>query len=87
MKDGVINIHEKEGNGSYRATLSICSVSGNGRSSESYYNGSVLYSDMLIRFSFVNQYNPLEEDLLYIFIRWSFEHIPMGCFAVSPVQI
>ena len=67
MKDGVINIHEKEGNGSYRATLSICSVSGNGRSSESYYNGSVLYSDMLIRFSFVNQYNPLEEDLLYIF--------------------
>ena len=60
MKDGVINIHEKEGNGSYRATLSICSVSGNGRSSESYYNGSVLYSDMLIRFSFVNQYNPLE---------------------------
>ena len=43
MKDGVINIHEKEGNGSYRATLSICSVSGNGRSSESYYNGSVLY--------------------------------------------
>ena len=50
-----------------RATLSICSVSGNGRSSESYYNGSVLYSDMLIRFSFVNQYNPLEEDLLYIF--------------------
>lgn len=69
MKDGVINIHEKEEDGScsYRATFSICSVSGNGRSSESYYNGSVLYSDMLIRFSFVNQYNLLEEDLLYIF--------------------
>lgn len=69
MKDGVINIHEKEEDGScsYRATFSICSVSGNGRSSESYYNGSVLYSDMLIRFSFANQYNPLEEDLLYIF--------------------
>lgn len=67
MKDGVINIHEKEEDGSYRATFSICSVSGNGRSSASYYNGSVLYSDMLIRFSFVNQYNPLEEDLLYIF--------------------
>ena len=46
---------------------SICSVSGNGRSSEIYYTGTVLYSDMLIRFSFVNQYNPLEEDLLYIF--------------------
>ena len=37
------------------------------RSSEIFYTGRVLYSDMLIRFSFVNQYNPLEEDLLYIF--------------------
>ena len=46
-----------------------------------------LYSDMLIRFSFVNQYNPLEEDLLYIFNPLELEHIPMGCFAVSPVQI
>ena len=34
---------------------------------EIFYTGRVLYSDMLIRFSFVNQYNPLEEDLLYIF--------------------
>ena len=26
--------------------------------------------------------------ICFIFsIRWSFEHIPMGCFAVSPVQI
>ena len=32
-----------------------------------FHTGTVLYSDMLIRFSFVNQYNPLEEDLLYIF--------------------
>ena len=32
-----------------------------------FYTGNVTYSDMLIRFSFVNQYNPLEEDLLYIF--------------------
>ena len=30
-------------------------------------DGKVVYSDMLIRFSFVNQYNALEEDLLYIF--------------------
>ena len=53
MKDGIIDISERaEQPGTYEATLSICSV---------------IYSDMLIRFSFVNQYNPLEEDLLYIF--------------------
>lgn len=68
MKDGIIDIYEKQGDtGCYEATLSICSVSGTGRSSEIFYTGTVLYSDMLIRFSFVNQYNPLEEDLLYIF--------------------
>lgn len=68
MKDGIIDICEKAGQpGCYEASLSICSVSGNGRSSEIFYTGNVLYSDMLIRFSFVNQYNPLEEDLLYIF--------------------
>ena len=68
MKDGIIDISERaEQPGTYEATLSICSVSGNGRSSEIFYTGRVLYSDMLIRFSFVNQYNPLEEDLLYIF--------------------
>lgn len=61
MKDGIIDIHEKE------ATFTICSVSDTGRSSEMFYTGNVTYSDMLIRFSFVNQYNPLEEDLLYIF--------------------
>lgn len=67
-KDGIIDIYEKTGEpGQYEATLSICSVSVNGRSSEIFYTGKVLYSDMLIRFSFVNQYNPLEEDLLYIF--------------------
>lgn len=67
-KDGVINIYEKKGEpGKYEATLTICSVTANGRSSEIFYTGKVLYSDMLIRFSFVNQYNPLEEDLLYIF--------------------
>ena len=62
-KDGVIDINEKKGEpGKYEATLTICSVAGNGRSSEIFYTGRVLYSDMLIRFSFVNQYNPLEED-------------------------
>jgi len=42
-------------------------VTPTGRSSEIYYTGKVVYSDMLIRFSFVNQCNALEEDLLYIF--------------------
>ena len=68
MKDGIIDIYDKqEDSGCYEATLSICTVSSTGRSSEIFYTGKVLYSDMLIRFSFVNQYNPLEEDLLYIF--------------------
>ena len=68
MKDGIIDIYDKqEDSGCYKATLSICTASATGRSSEIFYTGKVLYSDMLIRFSFVNQYNPLEEDLLYIF--------------------
>ena len=32
-----------------------------------YYTGKVLYSDMLIRFTFSNQFSALEEALLYIF--------------------
>ena len=78
-KDGVIDIYEKKGeNGKYEATLTICSVSANGRSSEIFYTGKVLYSDMLIRFSFVNQYNPLEEDLLYIFNPLELREFTMG---------
>ena len=53
---------------------------------EIFYTGRVLYSDMLIRFSFVNQYNPLEEDLLYIFNLWNFEISQWDSCAVSPVQ-
>ena len=53
--------------GTYVASFTLCSVSGNGCSNESYYTGNVVYSDMLIRFTFFNQLNPLEEDLLYIF--------------------
>jgi len=68
LKDGVIDIHEQSDEpGNYEATLSICAVTPTGRSSEVYYTGKVLYSDMLIRFTFVNQCNTLEEDLLYIF--------------------
>lgn len=68
LKDGIIDIYEKDNApGSYEATLSISAVTTAGRSSEIYYTGNVVYSDMLIRFSFVNQCNALEEDLLYIF--------------------
>lgn len=68
LKDGVIHIQRQTGeNGSYGATLTISTVTATGRSSDILYSGRVLYSDMLIRFSFVNQYNTLEEDLLYIF--------------------
>ena len=68
LKDGIIDIYERENApGNYEATLSISAVTPTGRSSEIYYTGQVVYSDMLIRFSFVNQCNALEEDLLYIF--------------------
>lgn len=68
LKDGIIDIREAENEpGNYEAVLSISAVTPAGRSSEVYYTGKVLYSDMLIRFTFVNQCNALEEDLLYIF--------------------
>ena len=69
LKEGLIRV-DKESlreDGCYDATLSIWATTESGRSSEIYYTGSVLYSDMLIRFSFLNQYNKLEQDLLYIF--------------------
>lgn len=69
LKEAVITIHKNivDDEGRYDASMSIHSSTENGRSSEVYYTGNVLYSDMLIRFSFVNQYNKLEQDLLYIF--------------------
>lgn len=68
LKDGIIDVYETEDEpGNYEASFSISSISPTGRSSEIYYAGRVVYSDMLIRFSFVNQCNTLEEDLLYIF--------------------
>ena len=69
LKEAVINIHKNviDENGCYEASLSIHSTTASGRSSKIYYSGNVLYSDMLIRFSFVNQFNKLEQDLLYIF--------------------
>ena len=68
LKDGIIDINKsQEHPGNYNASLSINTITTNGKSSATYYSGKVVYSDMLIRFSFVNQYNTLEEDLLYIF--------------------
>lgn len=69
LKESVIDIHKNilDENGCYEASLSIHTTTSSGRSSEIYYSGNVLYSDMLIRFSFVNQFNKLEQDLLYIF--------------------
>ena len=68
LKDGIITIHKRdEDTGNHEASLTISAVTPTGRSSDIYYSGKVVYSDMLIRFTFVNQYNTLEEDLLYIF--------------------
>lgn len=61
LKDGIIDISSKPGHADkYEATLSISIVTQNGRSSKSHYLGNVVYSDVLIRFSFVNQLNALE---------------------------
>lgn len=68
LKDGIIDIYKHDEHpGNYDASLTISAVTPTGRSSKVYYTGKVMYSDMLIRFSFVNQCNILEEDLLYIF--------------------
>lgn len=68
LKDGIIDIHRtKENQGTCDATLSISAVSESGRNSMLYYTGKIMYSDMLIRFTFTNKYNALEEALLYIF--------------------
>lgn len=69
MKEAVIHVHKAERgpDGSYETSMTIQSTTPAGRSSEIYYSGNVLYSDMLICFTFINQYNKLEKDLLYIF--------------------
>lgn len=79
LKDGIIDIY-KQGDCSdtYEASLTSSAVTPTGRSSEIYYTGKVMYSDMLIRFSFVNQCNILEEDLLYIFNPLEFRDFTEG---------
>ncbi|MBR2027361.1 MAG: helix-turn-helix transcriptional regulator [Oscillospiraceae bacterium] len=68
LKDGVIDINRKDTDmGQHDASFYINYVTADGRTSKNYYKGKAVYSDMLMRFSFVNQYNTLEEDLLYIF--------------------
>lgn len=69
LKEAIIDIQKELvcEDGCCEASLVIRSSTESGRSSEVYYTGTVLYSDMLIRFSFVNQCNKLEQDLLYIF--------------------
>lgn len=68
LKDGIIDIHRIPGEqGMHDATLSISAVTQTGRTSMLYYTGKIMYSDMLIRFTFTNKYNSLEEALLYIF--------------------
>ena len=79
LKNGLIDIREEEdAPGNYHAALSIRSSNPYGQSSDIYYTGRVVYSDMLIRFSFVNQYNSLEEDLLYIFNPLEFREATDG---------
>ena len=49
LKDGIINIHKRDDdNGNHEATLTISAVTPTGRSSDIYYSGKVVYSDMLI---------------------------------------
>ena len=68
LKDGIIDVDKGEFNESgYKASLVLRIKTGNVVSNETWYRGRVVYSDMLIRFSFLNLYNTLEEDLLYIF--------------------
>ena len=69
LKEAIIHIHKNSvtEDGCCEASLAIHSSTPTGRSSEVYYTGTVLYSDMLIRFSFMNTCNKLEQDLLYIF--------------------
>lgn len=87
LKNGLINISKSNVNGEHMASLLIKYTGSNGRTSNAYYTGNVVYSDMLIRFSFVNRYNPLEEDLLYIFnpleLRDSTEGLLCGISSVD----
>lgn len=68
LKDGIIYIEKNtENKDNYIAHLLIKSSSNQEKKIKIFYTGKVVYSDMLIWFNFVSQYNAPEEDLLYIF--------------------
>lgn len=68
LKEGTIRIHRPDRT-KFSCTASAVISSGTpmGRSSEEYYTGEVFYSEMVIRFTFTNQHNSLEQNLLYLF--------------------
>ncbi|MGI5976757.1 MAG: helix-turn-helix domain-containing protein [Candidatus Limivicinus sp.] len=69
LKEALIHVHKKKRreDGSFDASMFIRYTTPMGHNTEVYYTGDVLYSDTLIRFSFLNRCNKLEQDLLYIF--------------------
>ena len=68
LKEGTIRIHRADRTKlSCTASAVISSGTPMGRSSEEYYTGDVLYSEMVIRFTFTNQHNALEQNTLYLF--------------------
>lgn len=66
IKEGIIRIM-KNGTESCPVTVSVSAGTPMGRSSEEHYTGLAVYSDMLIRFDFTNQNQPLEKNQLSIF--------------------
>lgn len=66
IKEGTIRIMRK-GTESCPVTVSISTDTPMGRSSEEHYTGTAVYSDMLIRFDFTNQNQPLEKNQLSLF--------------------
>ncbi len=66
IKEGTIRIM-RNGTDFCPVTLSVSTDTPMGRSSEEHYTGSAFYSDMLIRFDFSNQNQPLEKNQLSLF--------------------
>lgn len=66
IKEGIIRI-VRNGSAICPVTVSVSAGTPMGRSSEEHYTGSVHYSDMLIRFDFINQHQSLEKNQLSVF--------------------
>ena len=68
LKEGTIRIHRQDRSRlECSASAVIAAGTPMGRSSEEYYVGEVLYSEMTIRFTFKNQHNAAEQNMLYVF--------------------